>query len=63
MTHRMKRVFSWEAVLIAWLFSLVVGTVVGLATGLIVQSACIGVLAGASMVLFSLSILFNGSDL
>jgi hypothetical protein len=64
MTRRrgFKRVYTAEAVLVGCAIGLVTGFLVGLAAALLTASVGIGVLVGAVMFLFSLDVMFNGTE-
>jgi NADH:ubiquinone oxidoreductase subunit 6 (subunit J) len=57
-----KRVYTVEAVVVGCLFAFIAGFLVGLAAALLTASVGIGVLVGAVMFLFSLDVMFNGTE-
>ena len=57
-----KRVFTGQAIFAGVVGSLLAGTVVGLAGGLLTQTVSIGVGVGAVMFLFSLDVIFRSAE-
>lgn len=62
MTRHIKRSFTAEAVVVGIIFSLVFGLIVGLALGLLFKDAVVGLVAGAIVTLFSMDVIFRGTN-
>lgn len=63
MPRHIKRVFSFEAVLVGCVFCTVIAIIFGVGAGLLLQSFGFGLFIGGVMWLFSIEMIFRGSDL